>query len=344
MTSAQYNRMRGFLTRLNRLPPSNQVSEDDHYFKESQISEALNAYNLHERQRECQPWALFHYFGLNSSVVVPRDPDDNFDWDELRHKTLLSESTGSSLLRELERPWPSAMNMGGQWRYLPNDPHYRLLCWMHRHEPPGLLPAQALTSQEVVYTMSVWDREDNIIYFHDPWGSDEESSTQRLADIRTFWRNILPQNQPPYHYPGDHDDEFNIRHVRYHTLSRMRRTTHPGLQPKFSQISCVAIGAWLANRVTLQAPLIPTDRQDILDGSYAFLFPRLSMTIFRTLREAENSLRKGIHGDHPGAQDYVEEHFRVNPNNIRMERHLRVELRAVYGNTPSRWIIDRITA
>ncbi|KAK8086712.1 hypothetical protein PG994_001686 [Apiospora phragmitis] len=348
LNHAQCRRMESFLETLSLLPASIFGPPANFYFKESTISEALNAYNLHARSRECQPWAFFHYRGLNSTILVPHNPPANFDWTDLRRRTVLRYgATGGQLGGDLSEPWPSVTRPVNRWRFLPNYKHYRLMCWIHRHE--HIRPEDGeddeddedFTPEDVVYTMSVWDRENDLIYFHDPWR--DQNSAARFADIQTFWANIRPYTYEGAGLPAV--PPANIRHVRYNSLGQMAATTHNPMRPKFSQISCVAIAVWLMNHIDYTTDLIPPDRPDILDGSHPLLFPALFLCTFRTLREALAASNRLTSGNSQETQDYVMGKFLITPLNLDMVHHMRRILRQAYGRNladPESWIVSSI--
>ncbi|KAK7920832.1 hypothetical protein PG985_008854 [Apiospora marii] len=59
LTKPQYDRMKKFLAVLNAFPDF--TLGFTNYLMESSISEALNAYNLHARSRECQPNDIIYF-------------------------------------------------------------------------------------------------------------------------------------------------------------------------------------------------------------------------------------------------------------------------------------------
>ncbi|KAK8134236.1 hypothetical protein PG984_006248 [Apiospora sp. TS-2023a] len=196
----------------------------------------------------------------------------------------------------------------------------------------------------------------DIIYFHDPWR--DANGPQRFADIQTFWANIRPYtygvaNAFPAVPPA------NIRHVRYNSLQNMQATTHPSMDPKFSQISCIAIAVWLMNHIDLTPDLVPPDRPDILDGSHPLLFPALSFCIFRTLREAEEATSAdrplnnaggplSVAGNTPETRAYVRGNFKMNFTKMQFTYNyvLRRMLQRAYGSPPANpeaWIVNGLT-
>ncbi|KAK8062057.1 hypothetical protein PG997_014154 [Apiospora hydei] len=132
------------------------------YFLDSGISIALNAYNVRVPKREQRVWAYFHWRGAQSCLDVPSLPGPGFDWTstDSQAKTGATSETrariSAQLYREQIGPWPSVINFPFRW--VPNGRKYRLWCYIHRHEKPA-----GGRYDDIVYSMSVWDRELRII-------------------------------------------------------------------------------------------------------------------------------------------------------------------------------------
>ncbi|KAK6837038.1 hypothetical protein PG987_007533 [Apiospora arundinis] len=331
----QFNNIERFTKTLLRLPPDGKMITNN-YFLDSTISIALNAYNLHSPPREQHAWAYFHWRGNNSCVDVPRNAGPNFDWTRINTQMEPADSGPNSriaqnLHHDHQGPWPSVIPDAIRWR--PNGRKYRLFCWIHRHA----IPAGGKYNTQV-YSMSVYDREDNRITWHDPWPLD--SRTQRWTDIQALWRNAAPAWLRPLR---------PLRGRTYNALRALKLTTHPDMAPKYSQISCVAIAVWLVRHLESRAHLRPPDRASFLQGLDSIsAFPDLAATLFQTLRESMGVPYNPIRGQSQPKRDYVRDNFNLHPNHNERERRMfRRVIQAKFAGHPTlrsrgRWIVDAI--
>ncbi|KAK7959971.1 uncharacterized protein PG986_004825 [Apiospora aurea] len=304
------------------------------YFLDSGISIALNAYNVRFPEREQRVWAYFHWRGAKSCLDVPSSPGPGFDWTstDSQAKTGTTSDTRARLSAQLYReqisPWPSVINFPFRW--VPNGYKYRLWCYIHRHEKPA-----GGRYDDIVYSMSVWDRENNQISWHDPWGHQNHAA--RWADIQTLWANAAPgylQNRP-------------LVAVPYTSLRNLQTTTHRRMKPKFSQVACVALGVWLMNHLDDPAPLRPPDRGEVLTGMLGTQFANLAVVLFQTLRESseQQAVDISLHGSGHTTRQFVRQAYRVNNDNARMRRQVRQALRIKFTHNPNlrsrgQWILD----
>ncbi|KAK8030264.1 hypothetical protein PG993_011555 [Apiospora rasikravindrae] len=322
-----------FLQTLLAIPPDGRLITKD-YLLDSGISTALNAYNLRIPEREQRVWAYFHWRRAQSCLDVPAAPGPGFDWTntaaQASSSTLSQAITRQSfqLYREHTAPWPSVINLPFRW--VPNGRKYRLWCYIHRHEKPA-----GGKYYDIVYSMSVWDRENDQISWHDPWGHQNHAA--RWADVQALWANAAPghlQNRP-------------IVAVPYTSLGNLQTTTHRRMKPKFSQIACVALGVWLMNHLDEPAPLRPPDRGEVLTGMTGTQFADLAVVLFQTLRESNNQQVEdiGMHGSSHSTRQWVRQAYRVNNDNARMRRQLRKALKIKFTHNPNlrsrgQWILD----
>jgi hypothetical protein len=119
------------------------------FFKDSQLSIALNAYNCRQPIRMNRVWAYTVGFGNRTSIPVPRAPGPGFNWDPTKKA---ARPHVTNFLREFNGAWlPANAPRIGR-----NAVRYRFVFWIHRHEPTW---AGRLTKRDEVFSITVWDRE-----------------------------------------------------------------------------------------------------------------------------------------------------------------------------------------
>ncbi|KAK7934507.1 hypothetical protein PG985_000002 [Apiospora marii] len=325
-----------FLITLLQLPPNHTLIKDD-YFLDSGISIVLNAYNMRCREREQRVWAFFHWRGAQSCLDVPSAPGPGFDWTRMQTQAEYAIFTqdlsnpSAQLARERQAPFPSVVAFPLRWR--PNGKKVRLYCYFHRHEKPagGRYDTQ-------VYSLSVWDRENNQMSWHDPW---HQGHAARFADIQTFWANAAP-NWLTFTPP--------IVAVNYTSLAGVQ-AANQGMRPKFSQISCIALAVWLMGHLEEPAPLRPPDRADVLTGRMCSQFADLAAATLQTLREssAAPTFQPHLVGSGVAARQYLRQVCRIRqvPENARFRKQLRNNLRMRFTENPNlvsqgTWILDAV--
>ncbi|RYP03841.1 hypothetical protein DL764_004860 [Monosporascus ibericus] len=166
-----------------------------------------------------RPWAYFH----EEVLVIPHNPPRNFDWRLLRvARPKKSLSCRDNFERDLARDWPCiAVGPAGNERPKKSGIKYRLLCFIHRHDSPD-----SEDFYDMVYSMSVYDRETKELAWHDP---STCRRNERRQDVYRFWVNIV--HDPPIVFPQQ------PVHVPYYGLQQLSGFLHWTLDPVFNQKS-----------------------------------------------------------------------------------------------------------
>lgn len=276
-------------------------------------------------------------FPLEGRAVLPRRAvGAGFDWtktqNQEQYSILANDKTQMSaqLGRDRRVPFPSVLAFLLHWA--PNAKKYRLYCYFHRHEKPA-----GGRYDDIVYSLTVWDRENNQMSWHDPW---HQGHAARRADIQTFWANAAPnwlQNIP-------------IVPVNYTALAAVQQA-HRKMKPKFSQLSCVALSVGLMGHLEEAAPLRPPDRADVLEGKMGSQFADLAAATLQTLHESKEMMFWSCElvGRAATPRAYIRDNCRMNqdPQNARFRRQLRLALRKRFTENRSLlsygpWIPDNM--
>ncbi|KAI1341090.1 hypothetical protein F5Y15DRAFT_422320 [Xylariaceae sp. FL0016] len=241
---------------------------------------ALNAYNCNRAKL----WAYFHDItdvtDARKAGSAERGPNGRFTRRKEGGRIWIDDQ----VLADLDAPWRFLRPVN-----IPQQQHndslalaprhatarYRFVCFIHRHRvaAPLRTRAQQRQRQRAAYTISIWDRDDETVTWHDPY---PHGRAERRDHIRAFWRRArIPGFVPPLD-GGDHEPFVSrIRYrTAYHACARIERTTRGALAPRHSLWAVVAIALHHMNNAhDVHVSIVP-DRMELFGGQARALLPQ----------------------------------------------------------------------
>ncbi|KAI0134131.1 hypothetical protein BJ170DRAFT_716516 [Xylariales sp. AK1849] len=313
LNETQASRVRGMLIKLCGHRQGGVMRKRD-FFKDSEISDALNAYNLRSPSRTNAIWAYTKMRGLRTSIDVPRNPPASYHWSGARDHCL---KLTTNFLRDFNGAWtPSNVPRVGV-----NAIRYRFIFWIHKHEyttPPFRAGRPGILDE--IYSIIVLDRE-------------------------TFWANVRVTALGTQAWAGL--PAGGPTRVTYASLAGL--PARPRVPPKFSQLSVVAIALSIMNQTDdlnacTNSNLTVRDHYDILSGRNALLFPNLIMCLWQTIRDVNNrqSSPANWRRSNAAARANIQDNLEIQDNDHLRDRvRRRLNLRYPAGSR-RRWIVDAI--
>ncbi|KAI1407392.1 hypothetical protein F5Y13DRAFT_195455 [Hypoxylon sp. FL1857] len=329
-TEARASRVVATLERLTNLGATNNFTTDN-LLNETQLWEALNAFNLHTEGALQVPWCWVnqHVLEIPNQTSLP----PGFTWDNWQNQNRIDTHT-RDLLREFDHAWVPTTARPNRVRG--TDPMYRFIVFMHRHDHEGGVRPHL----NRVYSATIYDRENQTANWFDLWHRDNPD--QRWQDVVAYWANI--PNTWPVEVTGNLPMRLN-RSV-YSSLADVEAVAYHRIPPAYTQYAMINIilfymrnsnenGGTPANPILM----VPTDMLDKITGLNIFYLAKLIVVLFQAIRLSGQ--RNEFVGNLQITYHQIAAFFWVR--NASLQHKVRQWLRDAYYGTDQEWLIDAIT-
>ncbi|OTA74933.1 hypothetical protein M434DRAFT_39122 [Hypoxylon sp. CO27-5] len=329
---ANGNRVESNLERICQWGSGNKITTAS-LLNESEIWILMNAFNFNTANSFSNPWTWVsqYFLDIPNMQKLPR----GFTWETWEQPARIN-TFNQDLLNELAVPWlPVRIAARREGNY---DPMYRFIVFMHRHHYP--LDRSSTKSLDRVYSMTVFDRENESSLWYDFWPHGDREL--RWSNVHEYWSNI-PFNWPAPLGGGQMAD--SLKRARYTAVNTLEAQAYQRFPAAYTQYIMIQAMLRLMNypdvlsgrpRHVNHHPIENVPSR--LSGVHEDYTPRLIFVLFQTLRLSTHA-RPDLKGNDNGTRQRIEATFKVlcrTTADMLREHYLE----PAYGNKAAeRWII-----